>query len=65
MAYKFLGILNKKYKKINSKVRFVGIRFLPLNLLVNSVVLVSKSYGLMSASEIEAVRRSVKKFFKK
>jgi len=62
MVFNFSGLLNRKYKKINGKVRFVGIRQLPKN--VNSFrcsVLCSVGYGLLSASEIEAARRVIRK----
>jgi large subunit ribosomal protein L16 len=62
MVFNFSGLLNRKYKKINGKVRFVGIRFLPKNIISNkTVILVSSGYGLLSSSEIEAVRRSIRK----
>jgi len=62
MVFNFTGLTNRKYKKINGKVRFVGVRLLPKNLgYDNTVVLISNSYGLLSASEIEAVRRIIKK----
>ena len=62
MVFNFSGLLNRKYKKINGKVRFVGVRHLPKNLGQGRIiVLVSSGYGLISASEIGAVRRSIRK----
>lgn len=62
MVFNFSGLLNRKYKKINGKVRFVGVRHLPKNLGQGRIiVLVASGYGLISASEIEAVRRSIRK----
>lgn len=62
MSFKFEGLLNRKYKKINGKVRFVGVRLLP-NTVVSkrTTLLVSNGYGLLSASELEAARRILKK----
>jgi large subunit ribosomal protein L16 len=62
MVFSFSGLINRKFKKINGKVRFVGVRNLPKNLYYGKTsVLVSCGYGLISASEIEAVRRSIRK----
>lgn len=60
--FNFSGLLNRKYKKINGKVKFSGLRFLPKNLpSKNLCALISSSYGLLSASEIEAARKDIRK----
>lgn len=66
MTFNFSGLLNRKYKKINGKVRFVGISSLPkTNESFRSSVLTSIGYGLLSASEIEAGRRVLRKIIGK
>jgi large subunit ribosomal protein L16 len=60
--FNFSGLLNRKYKKINGKVKFSGLRLLPKNLpSKNFCALISNSYGLLSASEIDAARKVIKK----
>lgn len=62
MVFNFSGLLNRKYKKVFGKVRFVGINDLNRNIFKkNTCVLLSSGYGLLSASQIEAGRRSIKK----
>lgn len=60
--FNFSGLLNRKYKKIQGKVRFVGVRLLPKNLPnKNFCALISTGYGLLSASEIDASKKIIRK----
>jgi len=60
--FNFSGLLNRKFNKINGKVKFSGIRIIPKNLPdKNFSALISTSYGLLSASEIDAAKKIIRK----
>jgi large subunit ribosomal protein L16 len=60
--FNFAGLLNRKYKKISGKVRFVGLRSLPKNLPhKNFCALISTGYGLISSEEINASKKIIRK----
>src|SRR5690242_18163780 len=64
--FNFSGLLNKKYKKINGKVKFSGVRVIPKNLPdKNFSALISVGYGLLSASEIDSARKIIRKIIGK
>jgi large subunit ribosomal protein L16 len=66
MAFNFSNLLNRKYKKFFGKVRFVGVRLLPQSLISgNSCIMISSSYGLLSAQELEAGRKVIRKILGK
>jgi len=60
--FKFSKLLDKKFKKTSSKVKFSGLRFLPINLPnIRFCILISINYGLISSSEMESCRKAIKK----
>jgi large subunit ribosomal protein L16 len=60
--FNFSGLLNRKYKKINGKVKFSGVRLIPKNLpSKNFSAIISVGYGLLSASEIDSARKIIRK----
>lgn len=66
MSFNFSGLLNRKFKKINSKVRFVGIRKIFIKMQhKRTSILCSIGYGLLSSSEIEAGRKLIRKMLGK
>jgi large subunit ribosomal protein L16 len=66
MSLNFVGLINRKYKKVFGKVRFVGVRSIPKSEdHFRSSVLISVGYGLLSSSEIEAGRRVLRKLIGK